>query len=103
MTKVLIYTLKTKATTGKPQEREQLKWSLVRGLYERGYKREDIIKLGQVIDQMMTLPQELQLSFEEKLNRYEEERRMPLLSNMELRGTRQTYKSNIISMIAEAV
>ncbi|MBD2773496.1 transposase [Iningainema tapete] len=96
---VVMAHLKTKATTGKPQEREQLKWSLVRGLYERGYERHDIIKLFQVIDQMMTLPKELQQSFEEKLTRYEEERKMPLLSNMELRGTRQTFKSNIISLL----
>ncbi|MUH01317.1 hypothetical protein F7734_57230 [Scytonema sp. UIC 10036] len=78
--------LKTKATTGNSQQREQWKWSLVRGLYERGFERKDIIKLFQAIDSMMTLPQELQQSFEERLNRYEESRKMPLLSNMELRG-----------------
>ena len=107
--------LKTKATTGKPQEREQWKWSLVRGLYDRGYDREKIIKLFQVIDRMMALPQELQQSFEDKLTRYEEERQMPLLSRMEERGleqgleqgtrqgleqgTRQTLQSNIIRIL----
>ena len=103
--------LKTKATTGKPDEREQWKWSLVRGLYERGYDRENIIKLFQVIDRMMALPQELQQSFEDKLTRYEEERQMPLLSRMEERGllkgleqgiergTRQTLQSYIIRIL----
>ena len=103
--------LKTKATTGKPQEREQWKWSLARGLYDRGYDREKIIKLFQVIDRMMALPQELQQSFEDKLTRYEEERQMPLLSRMEERGleqgtrqgleqgTRQTLQSNIIRIL----
>ncbi len=95
--------LKTKATTGKPQDREQGKWSVVRGLYERGYDREDIIKLFKVIDRMMALPKELQQSFEEKLSRYEEERRMPLLSNMELRGMErgavQTARESVITVL----
>jgi flagellar biosynthesis/type III secretory pathway protein FliH len=84
-------------------------------LYEKGYEREKIIKLFQVIDRMMTLPQELVQSFEERLNRYEEETRMPLLSNMELRGmergleqglergleqgTRQTARDSVITVL----
>lgn len=91
--------LKTKATTAKLQEREQWKWQLVRGLYERGYNRQEIIKLFQLIDQMMTLPTELQTSFEEKLNHYEEERRMPLLSNMELRGMEKISRESVITVL----
>lgn len=103
--------LKTKATTGKPQEREEWKWNLVRRLYDLGYDREKIVKLFQVIDRMMALPQELQESFERKLIRYEEERQMPLLSRMEERGllkgieqgfdrgTRQTLQSGIIRIL----
>jgi hypothetical protein len=66
--------LKTKATTGNPEQREVWKWSLIRGLYDRGLTREKIIKLFQIIDRMMTLP------------KFEEQRTMPLLSNMEIRG-----------------
>ncbi len=102
--------LKTKATTGKSQEREQWKWRLVRGLYDRGYNRDNIIKLFQLIDQMMALPEELQQSFEERLTRYEEERQMPLLSHMEeraiqrgreegLQQTRQILRSSIINIL----
>ncbi|MBD2776400.1 transposase [Iningainema tapete] len=95
--------LKTKATGGKSPEREQWKWSLVRGLYERGFERQEIIKLFQMIDKMMTLPTELQQKFNERLRRYEEDRKMPLLSNMELmameKATRQTLQSNIISLL----
>ncbi|MBD2770997.1 transposase [Iningainema tapete] len=91
--------LKTKATTAKLQEREQWKWRLVRGLYERGYNRLEITKLFQLIDQMMTLPKELQTRFEEKLNHYEEERRMPLLSNMELRGMEKIGRESVITVL----
>ncbi|CCI36940.1 Genome sequencing data, contig C299 (fragment) [Microcystis aeruginosa PCC 9701] len=81
--------LKTKATTGKLPEREQWKWRLIRGLYEKEFEREQIIKLFEIIDNMMTLSPELQSSLESKIKQFEEERTMPLMSNMELRGIEQ--------------
>ncbi|TRV22757.1 MAG: hypothetical protein EWV72_14525 [Microcystis flos-aquae Mf_QC_C_20070823_S10] len=78
--------LKTKATTGKLPQREQWKWKLIRGLYEKEFEREQIIKLFEIIDNMMTLSTELQSSLESKIKQFEEERTMPLMSNMELRG-----------------
>ncbi|GCA84716.1 hypothetical protein MiHa_02691 [Microcystis aeruginosa NIES-2522] len=78
--------LKTKATTGKLPQREQWKWKLIRGLYEKEFEREQIIKLFEIIDNMMTLSAELQSSLESKIKQFEEERTMPLMSNMELRG-----------------
>jgi len=84
--------LKTKATTGNPEQREVWKWSLIRGLYDRGLTREKIIKLFQIIDRMMTLPSFLQESLDFKIQQFEEERTMPLLSNMELRGMERGKK-----------
>ena len=78
--------LKTKATTGKLPQREQWKWRLIRGLYEKEFEREQIIKLFEIIDNMMTLSPELPSSLESKIKQFEEERTMPLMSNMELRG-----------------
>ncbi|MFN9671125.1 MAG: hypothetical protein ACK552_00510, partial [Microcystis sp.] len=74
------------ATTGKLPQREQWKWKLIRGLYEKEFEREQIIKLFEIIDNMMTLSPELQSSLESKIKQFEEERTMPLMSNMELRG-----------------
>jgi hypothetical protein len=81
--------LKTKATTASPEAREEWKWLLVRGLYDRGLGRERIIKLFQIIDRMMVLPNQLQQSLNSKIKQFEEERTMPLLSNMELMGIEQ--------------
>ncbi len=91
--------LKTKATTGKPIEREQSKWNIVRGLYDRGFERAEIIKLFQVIDRMMTLPQELAQSFEERLSNFQEERKVPLLSNMEIRGIGKNARESVITVL----
>jgi uncharacterized protein Yka (UPF0111/DUF47 family) len=46
-------------------------------------------KLFEIIDNMMTLSPELQSSLESKIKQFEEERTMPLMSNMELRGIEQ--------------
>ncbi|MFM6478987.1 MAG: hypothetical protein ACKPIF_11120, partial [Microcystis panniformis] len=59
---------------------------LIRGLYEKEFEREQIIKLFEIIDNMMTLSPKLQSSLESKIKQFEEERTMPLMSNMELRG-----------------
>jgi hypothetical protein len=84
--------LKTKETTSNLSEREQWKWNLSRLLYEKGYNRKQIVDLYKVIDIMMALPIELQASFEEKLTNYQEDRKVPLLSNIELRAIEKTTK-----------
>ena len=49
-------------------------------------------KLFEIIDNMMTLSPELQSSLESKIKQFEEEKTMPLMSNMELRGIEQGKK-----------
>ena len=52
---------------------------------------------------MMALPIELQASFEEKVTNYQEERKVPLLSNIELRAiertTKKTRREDIIKLL----
>jgi len=95
--------LTTLMTQGKPQVRRQGKWKLVRRLLEKGYHQEDIRKLFRLLDWMMTLPEELQLSFEEQLSRYQQERRMPLLSHMEIRGMQRGIKQGTLQNARESV
>jgi hypothetical protein len=75
--------LKTKATTSNLTEREQWKWILIRGLYDRGFTKEKVIKLFKIIDTMMTLPKQLQAGLVTKIKHFEEERKMPLISPTE--------------------
>jgi hypothetical protein len=89
---VVMAHLKTKATNSNLSAREQWKWNLTRLLYEKGYNRKQITDLYKVIDAMMALSEELQLSFEEKLSTYQEERKMPLLTNIERRTIEKTEK-----------
>jgi hypothetical protein len=75
--------LKTKATTGNLSEREQWKWTLIRGLYERGLTKEQIVKLFKIIDKMMSLPKELQRGLVAKIKHLEEKNQMPFISPTE--------------------
>ena len=95
--------LKTKATTGKLPEREQWKWRLIRGLYEKEFEREQIIKLFEIIDTMMTLSTKLQSSLESKIKQFEEERTMPLVSNMELRGIERGKEIGALEKSRDAI
>ncbi|YAF98124.1 MAG: hypothetical protein AB3A66_10930 [Nodularia sp. CChRGM 3473] len=96
---VVMAHLKTKATNSNLSAREQWKWNLARLLYERGYNRKEIVDLYKIIDLMMALSPDLQLSFEEKLANYQEELKMPLLTNIEQRTIKQTLKQNIIKLV----
>ncbi|QEI44191.1 hypothetical protein BMF77_pc00031 (plasmid) [Dolichospermum sp. UHCC 0315A] len=75
--------MKTKATISNLTEREQWKWILIRGLYERGLTKEQIVKLFKIIDTMMTLSKHLQAALIIKIKNLEEERKMPLISPTE--------------------
>jgi hypothetical protein len=96
---VVMAHLKTKETTSNLSEREQWKWNLSRLLYEKGYNRKAIVDLYKVIDIMMALPVELQASFEEKLTNYQEDKKVPLLSNIEIRAIERIRRKDIIKLL----
>jgi hypothetical protein len=95
--------LKTKATTGDMEQRRQWKWTLVRGLYERGYNKEDILELFRLVDWMMTLPEEFQISFEEQLECYQEENKMPILSQIETRAMQRGTQQEALRSARESL
>ncbi|MDB9450588.1 hypothetical protein [Dolichospermum circinale] len=48
---------------------------------------------------MMALSEDLQLSFDQKFANYQEERKMPLVTNIERRAIEKTQKENIIKFV----
>jgi hypothetical protein len=75
--KVALAHLKALETRQDPAGRRMWKFQLVRGLYERGFSREDVRQLCRMIDWLMELPPPLQQVFEQEVEEFEEERRMP--------------------------
>ena len=99
--------LKTKETRDNASERFASKLSIVRGLYEGGYTKEEILQLFRLIDWMMTLPKELSERFDNELITIEEEQRMPYITSIERsgiergieRGSLQSKRESIIELL----
>jgi hypothetical protein len=94
-------------TINQPQQRLQRKWTLVRGLYERGYTREQILQLFRLIDWFLSLPDELTRSFDEQMARYEEKQKMPYITSVErlaiergeLKGKLKANRARILEIL----
>jgi hypothetical protein len=69
-----------------PAERKTAKWQLTRRLYERGYGKEEILKLYRLIDWLICLPEELEVEFHRELADYEQQQHMPHITTIERLG-----------------
>jgi hypothetical protein len=80
---VVLAHLKTLETRGDIAGRQGWKLRLVKGLYNRGWGREQVVKLYRLIDWMMTLPPVPQATFETDILQFEEREKMPFISPSE--------------------
>ncbi|HGJ66723.1 TPA: hypothetical protein ENS27_15280, partial [bacterium] len=71
---VVMAHLKAQETSNSGEDRRKWKFYLARLLYERGYKREDIIQLLKFIDWIMKLPENLDIKFWQEVQQLEEEK-----------------------------
>jgi hypothetical protein len=83
----------------------RLKWksSLVKMLYQRGYRREDILELFRFIDWILRLPEDMEERFSDEIYRYEEDMRMPYVTSVERRGMQQGIRRGALLTFREAV
>ena len=97
--------LKTKATQGLPQERLRWKRILARSLFEKGYSIEEVRQQFQLIDRMMALPKPVQRDFKIEMERYQEEKEMRFMSQIELMamedGKEEGKKEGILETLRE--
>lgn len=91
--------LSTQATSDNPQKRLQSKLSLVRGLYQRGYNRNEILELFRLIEWMMVLPKGLAQEFRTELKRVREENQMPYITGFERDGMVQNARESAIAVL----
>ena len=100
---VVMAHLKTKATTGQPQQRKQWKWTLVRKLFEQGYSKNDVVELFRLIDWMMTLPDHLEREFRAELRQYQEERQMPYVTSIERLAKEEGIQEGRLETLRETI
>ncbi len=83
---VVLAHLKAIETRHDLQSRQAWKVRLIKGLYERGFDREDIRKLFRLIDWLMDLPEEFSEQFWDAIAQFEKERSMPYITSVERIG-----------------
>ncbi len=93
---VVMAYLKAQETSGNEAERLAWKLSLVRQLYARGYKAEDVRNLFQFIDWVMQLPQALEQAFWQEVQQYEEEKRMRYITSVERIGLEKGLRQGLL-------
>ncbi|MFT5145043.1 MAG: hypothetical protein ACI80V_003267 [Rhodothermales bacterium] len=99
--------LKTQATLGDDPGRLSWKLALVKGLYERGLGREDIVRLFGFVDHLMALPQGLDEQFSTELAMFENEKKMTYVTSIERVGMRKGLEQGLeqgrLAMARESV
>ena len=103
MAVVVMASLKAKETTRDSQSRYQWKRAIVRGLYERGWSREDVLELFRLIDWMMSLPEDLARAFEMDLAEIEEETHMPYVTSIERLGMQRGLEQGLGQGLAQGM
>jgi len=69
--------------------RKDARVALIRLLYERGYRRKQIIQLFNIIDWMLQLPKGLEREFAQAVYAIQEEKHMPYINTAECLGLEQ--------------
>ena len=76
-------------TSDDAQQRLQAKWQLTRRLYERGFDKRVIIGLYRFLDWVITLPEPMDVLYQNKLSEYEEEKKMKYVTTAERVGIKK--------------
>ena len=92
---VVLSQLKAMETRNNPEARTRVKFDLIKCLYQKGYKKKDVIQLFSFIDWVMSLPEELSKQFWDNLISYEEEYKMPYVTSVERIGIEKGIKQGI--------
>ena len=93
---VVMAHLKTRDTHNDEEGRKRWKLYLVRRLYERGYRREDVINLFHFIDWLMRLPEEMEESFWAEMHQYEEGKKMEYITSVERIGIKKGMQQGML-------
>jgi hypothetical protein len=80
---VVLAHLKAQQTKDNHARRRVWKLRLVRGLYNRGWSREEVWKLIRLIDWFLQLPKPVERQYQEELAAIESENKMPYVTSIE--------------------
>ena len=101
---VVMAHLQTQMTRRKLQERYAAKFHLItKVLYQRGYKRPDIVALYRFIDWMLHLPKELEQKLRLELDAFDTEKKMRYVTSFERLAMEEGEQKNARKFIVTAL
>jgi Domain of unknown function (DUF4351) len=100
---VVMAHLKVIETKRDVDQRKAWKFRLTRGLYEKGYDRQEILDLYRFLDWILVLPKEIEREFWQELQSFEEERRVTYVTNAERFGIEKGERSLILRLLTRRV
>ncbi len=71
------------ARRGGPQNAFEVKWRLIRGLYSKGYERENVLRVLKFIDWVLRLPKALEVELWDQVRALEGKKSMPYVPSYE--------------------
>ncbi len=83
-------------TRSMPEERYVSKLALTRKLYDKGLGRDAIINLYTFIDGILTLPENLEYRYNQRIEELEQERNMEYVTSMERLGIKKGIEQGIV-------
>jgi hypothetical protein len=92
---VVMSHLKARATHGDPPSRLRWKMHLVRGLYEGGWERQDVLELFRFVDWVLALPAELAIRFDDEIKELERKKAMRYVTSIERSGHKRGLKEGL--------
>ncbi|MBF0342225.1 MAG: hypothetical protein HQL95_14865 [Magnetococcales bacterium] len=89
--------LHAKKTRKRLEDRFEVKWRLIRNLYQSGFCRQQVIDLFRFIDWVLHLPKELDIRLREEIVAFEEIHKMPYISSVERIGHDRGMEEGILA------
>jgi hypothetical protein len=93
---VVMTHLKAQETQRDDEGRKRWKLELARGLYDRGFARQDVVNLFRFIDWVMLLPENLDKEFWREIGEHEENKKMPYVTSVERIGIKKGIRESVI-------
>ncbi len=104
---VAMSTLKARATRGNMLDRLRWKVHLVRGLYDKNWRRREVLELLRFIDWVLALPLGLEGQFNAEIEKLETEKKMRYITSFERKwlkqGEEQGEKKGEISLLKRQI
>ncbi len=76
---------------------------MIKGLYQRGYDRQDVIKLLKFIDWLIALPVDLEAALWQDIRTYQDEMNMPYITSFEQIAKAEGQAEGEINMLKKSL